>query len=211
LEINLTATSNFSAINQNMLLTFNDFSHPNLTRCPSPELEVSTNEKNQTQPARHQRKNVSFYEIVAIKAHDHFQDMTPEEIFAAWYKKHCYTAMKQDCITAVRLIMKGDYPGDNDVLCQRGLECRTQEGSMRRKINKVSALRAVLIAQQKFNGDAECIRTEYTKVCEAHRLDALKMGYNDAQEAVAIYRSDFQKLCAKHVEDEERIGLRSSS
>lgn len=176
-----------------MLLTVNDHFLTDIRRDPSPELEVSTFDKIQTRPIR-QRKNVSFYEIVAVKAHDHLQDMTPEEILAAWYKKHCYNAMKHDCIGAVRLIMKGEYPGDNDVLCRRGLECRTQEGSMKRKVNKVSALRAVLIAQQKLNGEAECIRNEYIKVCDAHRHDALKIGYDDAQEAIAIYRSDMQIL-----------------
>jgi hypothetical protein len=166
--------------------------HPALKRCPSPEMVVVLIEKQPAQCIR-KRKTVSFLNIVTIKAHDHFKDMTPEEIDAAWYKRRYYHKMKENCIPALSLIMRGVYPGDCDELCRRGLEYRTVEGSTRRKRNKLIALRAVMIAQQKFQGCDEAIRTEYVKVSASQRLDALRIGHDDSEEAAIIYDHDRQQ------------------
>eukprot|EP00545_Synedropsis_sp_CCMP1620_P005975 CAMPEP_0119018958 /NCGR_PEP_ID=MMETSP1176-20130426/20676_1 /TAXON_ID=265551 /ORGANISM="Synedropsis recta cf, Strain CCMP1620" /LENGTH=233 /DNA_ID=CAMNT_0006973075 /DNA_START=59 /DNA_END=760 /DNA_ORIENTATION=- len=186
---------------------------PVLTRCPSPEMETRTIKK-QMQRIR-PRKTVTFFAIVTIKAHDHFRDMTPEEIDSAWYKRDHYIQMKQNCVPALRLIMKDTYTGDTDELCSRGLEYRSPAGATSRKKNKANAVRAVLQAQrmQPSLGNVDIIRKAYLTVSEACRMASLKRGQDDWSEARRLYEeSDLLMINDVSVcEDNDLIDLMSDS
>lgn len=177
---------------------------PVLKRCPSPEFETTNNYKAKdpaAQPAApvKQRRNVSFFQVVTIKAHTHFLDMTPAEIDATWYKKQHYTQMKENCIPALRLIVRGEYTGDTDEICKRGLEYRTRATAQQRKINKLNSIRAVFSAQDvnRMNGEEdndERIRASYVETSEPHRVPALKKALEDWRAAKEIYEDDLRAM-----------------
>jgi hypothetical protein len=164
-----------------------------LKRCPSPEMETRAMEMKTTRLVR-PRKSVTFFSIVTIKAHDHFLDMTPEEITGAWYQRKQYTQMKQNCIPALRLMMKGQWTGDTEEMCARGLEYRSSHGANSRKQNKLKALYAVLNAQEKQNATEghglEKIRHVYLQVSESSRKAAAERGQDDWSEARSIHDAD---------------------
>lgn len=175
-----------------MLFINEETIYPNIKRCASPELVIAPAPKRQGDvPPR--RKNVTFFQIVTLKAHDHFRDMSLEEREATWYKKENYIEMKRECIPAVRLLIKGAYPGDTDVLCKRGIEYRTPRGSKQRKMNQRVSVQAVMSAQD-LDGDDESIRSEYIKYSALEQLNAQNVGYEDALEAAALYYADFQGM-----------------
>ena len=166
--------------------------YPDSKRCPSPEVVIPAAQKQQAQLLpRH--KIVTFFQIVTIKAHEHFRDMSLEEREATWYKKENYVEMKRECIPAVRLMIKGVYPGDSDVLCKRGVEYRTPAGSKLRKKNQRDSVQAVISAQD-LDQDDESIRSEYIKLSALEQLNAQKVGYEDALEAAALYNDDFREM-----------------
>ena len=58
--------------------------------------------------------------------------------------------MKMNHSATLRMMATGEVVNKcNDVLCTRGLECRTREGSRRRQVNKMNALCAVLDEQER--------------------------------------------------------------
>lgn len=167
-----------------MLLTAEETIYPDIKRCSSQKM---------MDPVHSSSKIVTFFHIVTIKAHDHVRDMSTEECEAAWYNKGNYMEMKKECISAIRLLMKGEYPGDNDVLCKRGIEYRTPKGSKQRKKNQRIAAQAVFSAQ-KLDRDDNFIQSEYVKFTFNDKLNALKTGHRDALEAAALYHADFQNM-----------------
>jgi hypothetical protein len=173
-----------------MLFINEETIYPNIKRCASPELVIAPAPKRLGEVLPRQ-KNVTFFQIVTIKAHDHFRDMSLEEREATWYKKENYIEMKKECIPAVRLLLKGAYPGDTDVLCKRGIEYRTPKGSKQRKMKQRVSVQAVRSAQD-LDGDDESIRSEYIKYSALEQLNAQKVGCEDALEAAALYYADFQ-------------------
>jgi hypothetical protein len=140
------------------------------------------------------RRNVSYFPVVLIKTHLHFQDLTEDEHDAIWYKKRDYANMKQECIPIVKLVMRGKYDGDDNERCFRGLEYRTIEGSNKRRLNKCKAIQAVLVAQDNYGNDYDTIRTEYSKIAVVPQEEAHILALEDAKEAMEIYVTDIMKM-----------------
>jgi hypothetical protein len=186
-----------------------------LKRCPSPEMETWCALEMKKAKKVRPRKKVTFFSIVAIKAHDHFLDMTPEEITGAWYQREQYTQMKQNCIPALRLMLKGQWTGDTDDMCARGLESHhSSQRSNSRKQNKLKAVYAVLKAQEKESAPqpvhiSEKIRNVYLKVSESSRKAASERGQEDGAEARSIHDADL--LMDPFFEDSSEMMLCDSS
>lgn len=133
------------------------------------------------------RLKVSFNEKIVVRRITHLNDISEEEIADVWYKKAEYQSIRAEFISTVRKIIRGEYSGDTDRHCMRGLEFKTPLGATRRKENKMNALAAVLDEQDRqynendFN--LEGLACVYIQCNIASRREATRMGEADAEEA----------------------------
>ena len=114
--------------------------------CSSAEMDARAHKPASTKAGP--RRGISFNEDVYVQETHHINDFTDEEILRYWFAKRDYQKMKIDFTTTVKLISLGRFSGDTEEHCARGLEYRTREGSHKRKLNKLTALCAVLDEQE---------------------------------------------------------------
>ena len=114
--------------------------------CSSAEMDARAHKSSSAKSGP--RRGISFNEDVYVQETHHINDFTDEEILRYWFAKRDYQKMKMDFTQTVKLISLGRFSGDTEEHCARGLEYRTREGSHKRKLNKLTALCAVLDEQE---------------------------------------------------------------
>lgn len=161
---------------------------PSRTKNKASNHEETPPEKNQHRSRR--RRRLRFNEQITVRAITHIFDFSEEEIADAWYKKAEYQRMRSDVILTVRKLVRGEYRGDTDDHCARGLEFKTPVGARRRKRNKLNALAGVLDEQDRqveenyFN--LEAMAYVYINCNIASRCEAARRGERDAEESARL-------------------------
>jgi hypothetical protein len=111
--------------------------------------EMDTRAYKQTPRPAAPRRGITWNEDVYVQETHHINDFTDEEVFLCWFAKRDYSNMKMEFASTVKMISLGRFNGDTEDHCARGLEYRTREGAHKRKLNKLTALCAVLDEQER--------------------------------------------------------------
>lgn len=174
--------------------------HVRADGCPSAEMEkvpppswMKANAAEEAPDKKKQHRScrqLRFDEQIAVRAITHIIDFSKDEIADAWYKKAEYQRMRSDVISTVRKLVRGEYRGDTDDHCARGLEFKTPVGARRRRRNKKNALAGVLDEQDRqveenlFNLDS--MAHVYINCSIASRCEAARRGERDAAESARL-------------------------
>mmetsp|Transcript_29948 Transcript_29948/g.45397 ORF Transcript_29948/g.45397 Transcript_29948/m.45397 type:complete len:232 (+) Transcript_29948:94-789(+) len=168
----------------------NSLSHPNLLigthrekiNISSVELDFTVKEKQ----VQGQSQQVSFYEYVAVRPIKHIGDMSAQEVYNVWYNRTDFNNFKSSFLDTVRMMSLGEYDGDDESKCSRGLEGRTRDGAMKRKMNKYHSRQAVLSEQDRQRSigvsNDKMISDVYIVENFSCRLEALEVGIQDQYE-----------------------------
>jgi hypothetical protein len=146
-------------------------------------------------------KRVRFYEKLHVVNVLHRKDMTQNEISSAWYKKCEIMKIKIKLEHDIKFIKNG---GTLDNFTNRGLEERFSATRVRRPLNKLNAVMAVLEEQDRQimqgNNDESKIRHIYLRFSRYSQSEAKKIAKADERDVQMINRDEQMKLtCAKSV------------
>lgn len=154
--------------------------------CSSAEFDKTNmvkTKQNAAQSLPPQKKKVSFNRLVFVRETLHIADYAFEEKRNTWFNKTEMQNIKAGMAATLRLIVSGNYQGDDDNHCSRGLEFRSRAGSRKRKENKLLALDAVLGEQDNQYNDgiinAKAISVVYQQVSLRPRIGAHERGVQD--------------------------------
>lgn len=179
---------------------------PNLLRvdsCASAEIKKSLVSKIFDEPAPPSRKSkrnnkgVCFNDRVGVRTTEHINDFTPEEVANTWYQKVEYKMMKAEFAVTVQKLFNGEYTGDTEHHCARGLEHKPRVCANRRRARRMDSLVAVLDEQERQfcessmgtimkEDSATALATVYEKACGSSTREASLRGELDAEEASRI-------------------------
>lgn len=180
---------------------------PNLLRadsCASAEVKKSLVSKIFDEPAPPSRKSkrnnntnkgVRFNDRVVVRNTEHINDFTPEEVANTWYQQAEYKMMKAEFAVTVQQLSNGEYSGDTEHHCARGLENKPRVCAYRRRERRMDGLIAVLDEQERqFCGNSMMMKEDsatalanvYEKACGNSTRQALLRGELDAEEASRI-------------------------
>ena len=170
-------------------------SMPSLRRIDSASsAEISTrfvDKENVTQFSK-ERRRVGFNCQVVVRTIEHINDFCQTEIQNTWYQKSEYRQIRASLGVTVRKLSSGEYAGDSEHHCARGLEFKTSVGAQRRKINKLDALVAVLDEQERQRAEDDydeiALSCAYVETSFAARHEAYQRGQLDAEEASRVHK-----------------------
>ena len=140
-----------------------------------------------------ERRRVTFKETVSVRPITHVDNIPEEEIAAVWFCKKDFEEMKRSFANTLRLIAYGEFRGDNEDHCARGLEFRTRAGALERRENKWNALNAVLDEQDRqkelgINND-KLLSQIYITENRHCRQAASKLALRDEEEAMTLHQT----------------------
>eukprot|EP00545_Synedropsis_sp_CCMP1620_P008328 CAMPEP_0119003834 /NCGR_PEP_ID=MMETSP1176-20130426/793_1 /TAXON_ID=265551 /ORGANISM="Synedropsis recta cf, Strain CCMP1620" /LENGTH=220 /DNA_ID=CAMNT_0006955471 /DNA_START=33 /DNA_END=695 /DNA_ORIENTATION=+ len=153
--------------------------------CSSAEFDKSNMLKKQpeVQYTTSKKKKVSFNKLVFVRETLHIANYEHEEKRNTWFTKTEMRNIKVGMAATLRAILSGEYQGDDDRHCARGLEFRSRAGARKRKENKLMALEAVLKEQDDQYDDGivnpTAISVVYQQVSLRPRISAHERGMND--------------------------------
>ena len=159
-------------------------------------------------PKAVERRRVHFKETVSVRPITHVDNIPEEEIAAIWFCKKDFEDIKRSFATTLRLISYGEFKGDDEEHCSRGLEFRTRAGALQRRDNKWNALNAVLDEQDRqkelgINND-KLLSQIYITENRHCRQAAFKLGLCDQDEAQSLHRTPI-------VDDDEMVDISDES
>ena len=142
-------------------------------------------------PKTVERRRVHFKETVSVRPITHVDNIPDEEIAAVWFSKKDFEDIKKSIATTLRLIAYGEFQGDDETHCVRGLEFRTRAGALERRENKWNCLNAVLDEQDRqkelgINND-KLLSQIYITENRLSRQASLKHGLHDQLEAMELH------------------------
>lgn len=165
--------------------------------CSSAEIRKSLVTKasfttnQQRMPTIRPRRQITFNEQVVVRTIEHVNDKDDQEIANTWYKKAEYQMMRASFAVTVRKILNGQYRGDCEHHCARGLEFRSPGGAQRRRMNKLNSLVAVLDEQERQHEEddenSEALACVYVHSNHSCRHEASQRGELDAEEALRMH------------------------
>ena len=142
-------------------------------------------------PKKSERRRVQFKETVAVRPIVHVDNMSEDDISAIWFSKADFDIMKKSFASTVRMLTFGEFSGDNDEHCARGLEFRTRNGALERRENKWNALNATLDEQDRqreLGISNELLLSQIYITENKHcRIAALNLGLRDAEQARLVH------------------------
>lgn len=181
---------------------------PNILRADcnsSAEVKKSLNSKicdERTPPSIRtsiKRNKVCFNEHVVARNTKHIIDFTPEEVADTWYQKAEYKMMRTEFAVTVRNLSNGEYAGDTEHQCARGLEHKPRVRAYRRRTRRMNSLLTVLDEQErqfcdnntgstttKNDTTTTAMANVYKKACGSSTREASLRGELDAEEASRI-------------------------
>lgn len=129
-----------------------------------------------------------FHHSVYIRETLHVNNYSDDERHTTWYTPKDGTRMRAETNKTLDLLKSGNYKGDTEEHCSRGLECRVGKASAIRQCNKMKGLLAVLEEQEHQNYEQE--RRDHRAIADAYAsatkhcvFEASKMGVMDEIEA----------------------------
>jgi hypothetical protein len=150
---------------------------------------------------RHKSKStkVRFSKRVLVNEIPHLNDISKQQIETTWYTQKEYSDITSELKLTLRLEKSGVIGLDIcERLCFRGLEARTQEGSILRKTNRLKALETVLYEQsrQRLDGmySSDDMSKVYTDTVFRSRRAAYAKGSSDAREVFEEYTTKEEEL-----------------
>ena len=141
-------------------------------------------------PATIQKKVVSFCPTVRGAQIMSIEDYTPSEIAASWYSAEESDNISIHCVKLIRR-MESNEASAFKKYCIRGLESHTTVGCAMKRMNRSTAVAAVLDAQarqwnENCNVDAQAIADAYKRATSSSQMWAQVMGNRDQAAAEAI-------------------------
>ena len=141
-------------------------------------------------PATIQKKVVSFCPTVRGAQIMSIEDYTPSEIAASWYSAEESDNISIRCGKLIRR-MESNEASAFKKYCIRGLESHTTVGCAMKRMNRSTAVAAVLDAQarqwnENCNVDAQAIADAYKRATSSSQMWAQVMGNRDQAAAEAI-------------------------
>jgi hypothetical protein len=136
------------------------------------------------------KKRVRFAPMVTGIATPSLDDYSDEEINSAWYNQNDFAAMKKHDKTCSVLMSNGKLLSSDDDYTFRGLEYRTKAGASVRRGNRLRAVLAALLEQERQlkecdEDDRELLADRYYNACYDCSLEAHTRGKKDAKDAQA--------------------------
>lgn len=141
-------------------------------------------------PATIQKKVVSFCPTVRGAQIMSIEDYTPSEIAASWYSAEESDNISIRCVKLIRR-MESNEASAVKKYCIRGLEGHTTVGCAMKRMNRSTAIAAVLDEQarqrnENCNVDAQAIADAYKRATSSSQMWAQVMGNRDQAAAEAI-------------------------
>jgi hypothetical protein len=154
----------------------------------SAELHIEQTKSHSVEQECRRRKKVHFHDSVYIRETLHLLNYSDDERQTTWYTRKDDTRMRAETKKTLDLLRSGDYKGDSEQHCSRGLECRVGKAATMRQFNKMKGLLAVLEEQENQNyeqkrRDHRAIAVAYALVTKHCVTEASKMGELDEIEA----------------------------
>lgn len=175
-----------------------------IEKAPTSALKMSTNntgDDSSREARRPKAKSVTFYPGVSVRECLHINNFTDEEILNAWYKKHDFQRIKMAFVHTVQQVANGTWPGDTEHDTARGLEFRHREGAMKRKVNKLNGLMAVLDEQERqWQGgydDDEAIASAYIAISAKALVAVRLLAARDEADVREIWADDIDTVSSK--------------
>jgi hypothetical protein len=144
-------------------------------------------------PESHQRKRrVFFSDSVETREIPHLDDLSNEDVLAAWWTANDYLVIRKMISLTVRMIMNGSkFVEDDGDFCERGLEVRTKAGARARHLMiKQRAIETVLKAQdyqrQEGFSDPEYIAEIYSEYTRDSSEESHFAGLSDEAAAKSV-------------------------
>jgi hypothetical protein len=157
----------------------------------SAEMQV---EPTKNEPIEKESKKVRFSESVYVRKTLHLNDFTDKELDNSWYTSQESAQMKREQKKTLELLKSGDYQGDSEQHCARGLECRLNKRALARHRNKMSGWLVVLEEQAMQNlagiSDPKAIASAYAAVSKHCKIAAYNMAVMDQLFALNIDRTE---------------------
>jgi hypothetical protein len=173
-----------------------------IDKAPS-KMSRNTNANNDSglEARRPKAKSVTFYPGVSVRECLHINNFTDEEILNAWYKKQDFQRIKMSFVHTVQQVANGTWPGDTEHETARGLEFRHREGAMKRKVNKLNGLMAVLDEQERqWQGgydDDEAIASAYIAISAKALVAVRLLAARDEAEVREMWTDDIDTVSSK--------------
>ncbi len=146
-------------------------------------------DKTESLPLHEEPLNVSFAPMVVIYDVPNTEDYTPEEIKASWYDVEDLKQMKSNARSHAKLLMAGLLPRDE----RRGLEAKTKEGLMKKRLHRNGAYNAVFIEIdyqiEEDIADDNAIANAYRPYSEPCAIAAQQAAEKDAMDAMVIFKN----------------------
>ncbi len=139
-------------------------------------------------PLHEEPLSVSFAPMVMIYDVAGVDDYTMEEKQASWYDVDELKQMKNNARSHGKLLMSGLLPRNE----RRGLEAKTKEGLLKKRLHRNGAYNAVFteidyqIEEESFNADA--IAGAYKPYSEPCAISARLLAEKDAMDAMVIFK-----------------------
>jgi hypothetical protein len=178
-----------------------------IEKAPTSSSKMSSNtDKNRgddsvLEARRPKAKSVTFYPGVSVRECLHINNFTDEEILNAWYKKQDFQRIKMAFVHTVQQVANGTWPGDTEQDTARGLEFRHREGAMKRKVNKLNGLMAVLDEQERqWQGgydDDEAIASAYIAVSAKALVAVRLLAARDEADVREMWADDIDTVSTK--------------
>ena len=128
-------------------------------------------------------KKVQFYHSVYIRETLHLNNYSEEERHATWYTRNDAIKIRAEMKHTLDLLKLGEFNGDSEQHCRRGLEYRIGKGASVRQYNKMKGLLAVLEEQENQNfeqrRDDKAIAVAYALATKHCVIEASNMGKMD--------------------------------
>jgi hypothetical protein len=144
----------------------------------------------------------------------HINDMNQHDIHETWYTEAESKNIHNEICRAIRQIGKGDNVTETDSLTVRGIECRTQQGTLRRKHNRNMARNAVLNEQyrQYLNGewDDGLVADASLRVSSHCHCEAYWMGFKD-EAAIKKLKNSSRTENPKYVKADNESTIKRAS
>ena len=143
-------------------------------------------------PANDERR-VCFKAAVRVRIAPYYFDTAEEEQEAGWFSQEDYDRIKQENRKQILSMDDNKINLDEKNHCERGLEHRTAQKA-RRRLEKIDQVIEAVLEEQWYQGqegivDESRIAAVSSRVSHTSKLDAFRVGVEDAIEARSVSRS----------------------
>ena len=136
-----------------------------------------------TKHSKRIQRRVAFAPTIRVRPIPHFTDLDESTHNAVWFTKAELQAIKQECVTTVQMMLRGDKINEDSGMCARGLEKKLPREAMKCRHDRRRAIQAVLEEQfmqwEQGSYDPEWIAEEYSEATSESKMMAYVKGIED--------------------------------